>query len=247
MTQGYNAGQPIETTLAPAAHALINHAGLPGIGDLTTAAHALLSHATLPGVGNLATAPGAGLVDHTTLNHASIPGVLSTASHAAIDHNAILGVAPLKQAAGTVLLITTGGFGPVTIYTIPANTLAADGASLEIELWNALTGASAGDPIEIKIGGVNCLAAAELTPPSGDIAIYRLRVVRTGASASTVTVTRTLIAAGAMGAASVRTSFASVPVTWSASQAIAINTIFTGGFGNSAITYLLVEPQRPAV
>ena len=33
-----------------AAHAALNHAGIPGVGDLTTVAHASLNHAGIPGI-----------------------------------------------------------------------------------------------------------------------------------------------------------------------------------------------------
>lgn len=37
--------------LSTATHAVLSHAGIPGVGDLTTAAHSALDHTSIPGAG----------------------------------------------------------------------------------------------------------------------------------------------------------------------------------------------------
>lgn len=55
--------------LNAAAHAGINHAGLPGVGDVTVASHAVINHTGLPGVGDVT------VVSHAAIDHTGIPGV----------------------------------------------------------------------------------------------------------------------------------------------------------------------------
>jgi hypothetical protein len=99
--------------LNAAAHAGINHAGLPGVGDVTVASHAAINHTGLPGVGDVT------VVSHSAIDHTGIPGVggagitvLETTSTAAQINTAL--------STYQIVYLKPGNYGALsTTITIP--------------------------------------------------------------------------------------------------------------------------------
>lgn len=167
-------GIPAAEAFTALVHAGTDHTGLPGVGDLTVAAHSAVNHTGLPGVGDLTTAA------HAVLDHTGIPGVgdLTTIAHATVDHSGVPGVAPLAQGAPATNLLTS----PTAFYIVPANTLLLDGDALEFEIW--LQGLDNGSTtFTLSFGGVTLLSDSVLAPSN---ARYKItgKIVRTNASSS---------------------------------------------------------------
>jgi len=227
-------GVPPAESFTALVHSAVNHAGIPGVPpaeSFTSPVHAVTNHAGITGVGDLTT------VAHGVLNHAGIPGVgdLLTSVHAVLDHGGILGVVPLKQSS-TVTNVTNVA---LTLYTIPANTLTADGDSLEMVFWLDGLGIAA-DTATIVLGGLTIVTLE--SESTSDRQVYTLRVLRTGASAGSCTIHRTTLQA-ATGTVAHSGRFVALGFSWAASQAW---TIATTVGNRHAVTYVSVNKQKAA-
>lgn len=229
--------------LLTAAHATTDHTGLPGVPAaeaFTAPVHAATDHTGLPGV---PAAEAFTALVHAGTDHTGVPGVgdLSTAAHAVLDHGILPGVIPLRQQVVSTNITIT----PVTLYSVPANTLSADNDALEFEWWVEGLGAG-GTNLAVEFGGASLVTAVGNPDEAFDRQVYKLKIVRTGVSSGVYQLDMAdyLAATGTSFVTSSKLGkFGTTAVSWAAIQAL---TMSAANSDRSRITYVKAIRSKAA-
>lgn len=229
-------GVPAPETFTAPVHATTDHTGITGVPApeaFTSAVHATTNHAGITGVGDLTTAA------HALIDHSAITGVLSPAAHLLVDHSGVPGVIPLKNQTLSTNITNVA----LTLYTVPAGTLSADGDSLDIELWfdNVVNGA--GDNYSpLALGGTTLITAETAPGVTADRDLFKIRVTRSGASAGSFVLVKNDLTTSTA-AATPRVIWGVFSFSWASSQNL---TVAAGTGSRYKISYIRVEKRKAA-